>query len=93
MHAMIVVLYVLSATLPVAGFGRLLSRAQRNVKAQARRIDEKGSPDLTWDDMDELGSRFAESVIRERNDLLWDVALVGAGLTAGAAASIWALFL
>lgn len=93
MLAAIICMYVLSAVLPAMGFGRLLIRAQRNVVRQKARVAQRGHPHLTWDEFDELGSRFSEQVFRERNDLIWDVILVGVGLATGAGASIWALFM
>ncbi|WP_036320140.1 hypothetical protein [Microbacterium sp. B24] len=91
--AVLVILYALSAVLPIIGFGRLLWRAQRDLR-EARRVSvERESPGYTWDEVDEAWGDRVGVPLAIRNDLIWDIALVGAGLIAGAAASILSLYL
>lgn len=88
----VVVLYILSAVLPIAGFARLLWRVQRRIGELYRVVAERGHSASTWDDFDaHHGRDIREPYREERRNLAWDLALVGAGLVAGAVASIWSL--
>lgn len=94
MVSWIVVLYVAAALLPIAGFGRLLYRTQRRVREADRKVSERGYTHLSFDDLDEQwGGDVREPLWAERRALIWDISFVGAGLIAGAVASIWSLFL
>ncbi|MFE7406277.1 hypothetical protein [Isoptericola sp. NPDC057559] len=89
--ATVTVLYVLAAVLPIIGFGRLLWRVQRKLsELDARAERQGGTPRLTWNDM---GEDMRVPYRQERRDLVWDIALVGVGLIAGAVASVWSLHL
>lgn len=91
--AVLVILYALSALLPIIGFGRLLWRAQRDLN-EARRVSaELESPGYTWDEVDAAWGDRVGVPLSTRNDLIWDIALVGVGLVAGAAASIASLYI
>lgn len=86
-------LFVMSAVLPIIGFARLLWRAQRGLNRAQAKVDERGHSDILWGDVGEANAGDIRGpYLQERNDLIWDIALVGAGLTAGAAASIWSMF-
>ncbi|MDD7943519.1 hypothetical protein PUW79_02625 [Microbacterium sp. NE2HP2] len=91
--AVLVALYVLSAVLPIIGFGRLLWRAQRDLNEARRLSAERGSPGYTFDEFDAAWGDRVAAPLATRNALVWDISLVGVGLLAGAAASIASLFL
>ncbi len=93
MRSVLVVMYVLSAVLPVVGFARLLFRAQRDLDAARAKIAQRGgATSATFGDLNDTVSDISAEPRRLRADLLWDIGLVGAGLALGAAAGIWSLF-
>ncbi len=88
------VLFALSAVLPIAGFGRLLLRSHRVVRELERMVAERGASHYTIGDLNrDMPDDVREPARAERRDLVWDICLVGVGLVAGAAASIWSLLL
>jgi hypothetical protein len=84
-----VILFALAAILPIIGLVRLLVGAQQSLrKAKATVLEPipglyEVDPFLAL--VDERAPR------RETKQLIWDLALVGAGLLAGSVASIWSL--
>ena len=93
MREVLVLLYVLSAVLPIVGFGRLLWRTQRGLEAARRTIAERGHSLMTLDDVSaKFGGDVREPFLNERRDLIWDIVFVGFGLVLGALASILALY-
>lgn len=85
-------LFIAAAVLPIVGFGRLLWRAQAALNLAIQRTRERG---FSGPNRIELVSEhpMQPARIREtRNDVVWDIVLVGVGLVAGAVASIWALY-
>lgn len=92
MLPVIITLYVLAAALPIAGFGRLLWRADRRLRALDAEVARRGVSDHTFADFNRDHAGDVRDPLRaERRDLLWDTALVGVGLIAGAVASICSL--
>jgi hypothetical protein len=92
MNAFLVLLFVLAAVLPIVGFGRLLLLAQRGLVAAQKKVDERGSPLMTYGDFDESTVNDIRKPFQdEQRDLVWDIGLVGLGLIAGSTASIIAL--
>lgn len=89
---MLWVFFIAAAVLPIAGFARLLWRAQAALNAANEKAEVRGfsGPDRT-----ELVSEHPSQPkkIREtRNAVVWDICLVGVGLVCGAVASIVALY-
>ncbi|WP_066587803.1 hypothetical protein [Cellulomonas timonensis] len=93
MVPVIALLYILAAILPFAGFARLLTRAENDLRKASALVDERRSTSATYDDFNEQYADIRRPFARLRDDLVWDISLVGGGLAAGAAASIWSLYL
>lgn len=94
MLPLIIVLYILAAVLPLAGFGRLLYRTQQLVKEANQKVKARGHMSSTIADFNEAwGGDSRKGVWDDRTALYWDIGFVGLGLIAGAVASIWSLFL
>lgn len=90
----VITLHAVAAVLPTIGFIRLLARATEELRKAETKIAERGASHMTFDDLDEmLGVPIDEGPRRLIRDLTVDITLVGGGLAAGAAASIWSLFL
>lgn len=87
MHIAIVLLYAGSAVLPVLGLYRILYRAKadaRKLKAAPHRGDGVSIGQLST-----INAMMVRDVLSHPLAIWWDFALVGGGLVAGAAASIW----
>lgn len=91
--ALIVLLYVAAAVLPLIGFGRVLVRLNGEIQERRRRIAERGHDELTYDDVDREVGKLMTATLAARRDVIADIVFVGLGLVAGAAASIWSLFI
>lgn len=90
--AVVIALFVLAAVLPVIGFGRLLWRSQSALSAAMAKVQERGHNKKTFGDFDEENESVDAAPRAARDSVIWDICLVGTGLAAGAAASIWSLF-
>lgn len=89
--AVIIVLYVAAAVLPVLGLLHALGRVQGDLR---RRVRENGLPpdDELVRAADLTALMRGQNPLARRRGLLRDLALVASGLAAGALASIWSLF-
>ena len=88
----IIALYISAAVLPVLGLLQALRRVQGDLR---RRVEENGLPpdDELVRVADLTTLMRGQNPLTRRRGLLRDLALVAAGLAAGAAASIWSLFI
>jgi hypothetical protein len=86
------VLFILAAALPIIGFGRLLWRTQATLNLVNRREAERGFAGPNRNEMVSEHPSQPSKVREVRNDVLWDIVLVGVGLSFGALASIIALY-
>lgn len=92
MTTVLVILYVLSAVLPIVGLVKLSSRA----RAEAERLIEANygeTQELTVNGMGVLGNVLFQAAIVRPRAIAVDFLLVGGGLILGALASIIALYI
>lgn len=83
--------YLIAAVLPIIGFARLLWRTQRVLDRESAAAVAAHSDAMSWDAFDGQFESRTDGPRRDRNAVLWDIALVGSGLVLGAATSIAAL--
>lgn len=86
-------LFGVAALLPVVAFARLLWRSQGALAKTLLLVEERGSPVGTLGDHDKVWADITTRPRENRNAVVWDICLVGLGLMAGAAASVWSLFI
>lgn len=86
-------MFAVAAVLPILGFGRLFWRAQKTLSEARATIQERGHAKITYDDFNRDNAELTTRPVEARNEVIWDICLVGTGLVVGAAASIWALYI
>jgi hypothetical protein len=87
-------LYVMAAVLPIAGFVRVFLRVNGSLKRLNAIVAERGYSHSDWGAFNAANAADVREPFRtELRDVKWETTLVGSGLTLGAVASIWSLFL
>lgn len=91
LEALIVVLYTLSAALPLAGLLGLYRAAKERLKRLSRGVNPENFDKKNWVFNDFLDV-LSDDIINSPGRVLSDFILIGGGILAGAAAGVLSLF-
>lgn len=92
MQAVVVVLFTLSAALPLAGLFGLYRDARMLVRKLSAGQTDPRNPDTTQWLVTEFMGALTQEVKERPHRIASDFLLIGGGVVCGATASIWSLF-
>ncbi|WP_345434834.1 hypothetical protein [Microbacterium gilvum] len=93
MRTLVVALYAVSAVLPLLGIARLFVLARREAGPVLQAKPTKDGKGISYDESEKALPAIVNAVRHRPRAILWDFAFIGSGVLAGAAASIWSLYL